>query len=243
MDKVIVTALLTIGAVTAALVVIFAIGPSIGRSSDAVVASQAEAAGRIRTSIEVIAVASNAAGTKVDAGDTIVISAETDNDSEIAFVTFSVDGIETVTTAAPFTHTYVLPRRASTSAARSSVPPNVFVGKATLDGVPAPDETVVIAWIDGSDAATLTIKVTATANSGNTGSASLSLQVSGSINAGEAKVKNGEYVLNAAQPSGQNFTGKTVTFTVGGKDARQTATWHKGGADVVDLTASKVTLK
>ncbi len=67
MDKVIVTALLTIGAVTAALVVIFAIGPSIGRSSDAVVTSQNEAAGRIKTSIEIIAVASNAAGTTVDA--------------------------------------------------------------------------------------------------------------------------------------------------------------------------------
>ena len=67
MDKVIVTALLTIGAVAAALVVIMAIGPSIGRSSDAVVASQTEAAERIKTSIEVIAVASNAAGTKVDA--------------------------------------------------------------------------------------------------------------------------------------------------------------------------------
>ena len=67
MDKVIVTALLTIGAVAAAMVVIFAIGPSISESSQAVVASQNEAAGRIKTSIEVIAVASNAAGTQVDA--------------------------------------------------------------------------------------------------------------------------------------------------------------------------------
>ena len=178
------------------------------------------------------------ADAKVKAGVTIVIRAETDNDSEIAFVTFSVDGNETVTTVTPFTHTYVLPPKASTTAVASSVPPNVFVGKATLDGAPAPDETVLIAWIDGSDAATLTMKVTATANSGNTGSASLSLRVSGSINAGEARVKDGEYVLNAAQPTGQNFTGKTVTFTVGGKEARQTATWRKGGADVVDLTAN-----
>ena len=67
MASVIVTALLTIGAVAAALVVIGAIGPSIGRSADAVVASQTEAAGRIKTSIEVIVVASNAAGTTVDA--------------------------------------------------------------------------------------------------------------------------------------------------------------------------------
>ena len=67
MDKVIVTALLTIGAVTAALVVIFSIGPSIGASSQAVAESQNEAADRIRTSIEIIAVASNSAGTQIDA--------------------------------------------------------------------------------------------------------------------------------------------------------------------------------
>lgn len=67
MDKVIVTALLTIGAVTAAMVVIFAMGPSINSSSQAVAESQSESANRIRTSIEIIAVASNAAGTQIDA--------------------------------------------------------------------------------------------------------------------------------------------------------------------------------
>ena len=67
MDKVIVTALLTIGAVTAALVVIMAITPSVADSSQAVSESQHEAADRIRTSIEIVAVASNAAGTQVDA--------------------------------------------------------------------------------------------------------------------------------------------------------------------------------
>jgi len=67
MDKVIVTGLLTIGAVTAALMVIFSIGPSISSSGQAVSESQNEAANRIRTSIEIIAVASNAAGTQIDA--------------------------------------------------------------------------------------------------------------------------------------------------------------------------------
>ena len=67
MDKVIVTALLTIGAVTAALVVIMAIGPSVTDSSQAVSESQYEAADRIRTSIEIVAVASNSAGTQIDA--------------------------------------------------------------------------------------------------------------------------------------------------------------------------------
>ena len=67
MDKVIVTALLTIGAVTAALVVIFSLGPSISSSGQAVSASSNEAADRIGTSIEIIAVAPNADGTQIDA--------------------------------------------------------------------------------------------------------------------------------------------------------------------------------
>ncbi len=191
-----------------------------------------------KTTVPNVKITNPLASTKVKGGDTIVIRAETGDDSNIAFVTFSVDGKETVTTAAPFTHTHTVPVRATSAAAVSSLPPNVFVGKATLDGAPAPDETVVIAWISGSDATTLSIKVTATANSGVTGSASLSLLVSGSINAGEAKVKDGEYVLNAAQPSGQSFAGKTVTFTVGGKDVRRSATWKQGGADILDLTAN-----
>ena len=66
MDKVIVTAMLIIGAVTAATVVIVTIGPSISSSSQSVVESQGEAADRIRTSIEVIAVAADSDGTRVD---------------------------------------------------------------------------------------------------------------------------------------------------------------------------------
>ena len=191
-----------------------------------------------KTTVPNVKITNPLADAKVKGGDTIVIRAETGEDSKIAFVTFSIDGKETVTTAAPFTHTHTVPVRSTAAAAVSSLPPNVFVGKATLDGAPAPDDTVVIAWIAGSDAITLSIKVTATANSGVTGSASLSLPVSNSINAGETVVKDGEYVLNAAQPSGQSFAGKTVTFTVGGKDVRQSATWKQGGADILDLTAN-----
>lgn len=67
MDKVIVTALLTIGAVTVALMVILSIGSSVSSSGQAVSESQNEAADRIRTSIEIIAAAPNAAGTQIDA--------------------------------------------------------------------------------------------------------------------------------------------------------------------------------
>ncbi|MCH7736772.1 MAG: hypothetical protein IH872_05145 [Chloroflexi bacterium] len=184
-----------------------------------------------------VKIISPAANSRAAAGETIVIRAATDNDAAIAFVTFSVGGTETVIMTAPFTHTYVLPRRATSAAATSNIPPNVFVGKAMLNGVVAPDGTVVTAWIAGSNATTLIIKVTATANSGETDSASLTLPVSGAINAGEAIVKNGEFVVTAAQPSGQSFAGKTVTFTIGGKDARQTGTWQQGGATILDLTA------
>ena len=174
----------------------------------------------------------------VKAGDTITISAETDDNSQIAFFTFSVDGVETIIMNAPFTQTYTVPLKASGAAAVSNIPPHAFVGKATLDGVKAPDDTVVIAWIAGSGATILTIKITATANSGETGSSTLLLPVSNSINAGQATVNDGEYVLNASQPAGQNFNGKTVTFTIGGKDAAQTATWQQGSVELLNLTAN-----
>ncbi len=67
MDKVIVTGLLIIGSVTAALVVILTIGPSVSGGSQSVLETQREASNRIKTNIEVIAVAANSAGTQVDA--------------------------------------------------------------------------------------------------------------------------------------------------------------------------------
>ena len=185
-----------------------------------------------------VKIISPTANSRATAGETIVIRAGTNNDSDIAFVTFSVNGVATVITGGPFTHTYVLPRRSTSAAATSSVPPNVFAGKATLGGATAPDGTVVIAWIAGTDSTSVIIKVTATANSGETDSASLTLLVSDAINAGQATVKDGEFVVTAAQPSGQSFAGKTVTFTIGGKDARQTGKWQQGGATILDLTSS-----
>lgn len=76
------------------------------------------------------------------------------------------------------------------------------------------------------------------ANTGEADIASVTLRVSGAINAGKAVVKKGEFVLNAAQPSGQSSTGKTVTFTIGDADAGQTGTWKQGDATILDLTAN-----
>ena len=67
MDKVIVTGLLVIGSVAAAVVVLLTIGPSITGSSQSVLESQREASNRIKTNIEVIAVAADSAGTQIDA--------------------------------------------------------------------------------------------------------------------------------------------------------------------------------
>lgn len=53
-----------------------------------------------------VKIISPTANSRATAGETIVIRAGTNNDSDIAFVTFSVDGVETVVAAAPFTHTY-----------------------------------------------------------------------------------------------------------------------------------------
>ena len=67
MDKVIVTGLLVIASVTAAVVVIMTIGPSVSRSSQSVVEAQRQAAERIKTSIEIISAVPRTNGVQVDA--------------------------------------------------------------------------------------------------------------------------------------------------------------------------------
>ena len=67
MDKVIVTGLLIIGSVTAALMVILTIGSSVSGSSQSILEIQREASVRIKTNIEVIAVAADSSGTQIDA--------------------------------------------------------------------------------------------------------------------------------------------------------------------------------
>ena len=66
MDKVIVTGLLIIGSVTAAVLVIITITPTVAGTSQSMMESSREASNRIKTDIEVIAVAADTAGTRVD---------------------------------------------------------------------------------------------------------------------------------------------------------------------------------
>ncbi len=67
MDKVIVTALLLIGSVTAALVVMMSVGPSISQASQSLVETNRDTSNRIKTDVEIIAVAADSAGTTIDA--------------------------------------------------------------------------------------------------------------------------------------------------------------------------------
>ena len=67
MDKVIVTGLLVIASVTAAVVVIMTIGPSVSRSSQSMVEAQRQAADIIKTSIEIITAVPRSNGVQVDA--------------------------------------------------------------------------------------------------------------------------------------------------------------------------------
>ena len=86
--------------------------------------------------------------------------------------------------------------------------PHIFVGTVTLDGAPAPDGTVVSAWVEGvTDAA------------------------------GTTTTTGGSYNI-VADPGEDSWAGLTVTFLVAGSAAGEIATFEHGGADVLDLTAT-----
>ncbi|MDA0265107.1 MAG: hypothetical protein O3A93_13720 [Chloroflexi bacterium] len=85
-------------------------------------------------------------------------------------------------------------------------PPHVFLGSVTVNGSPALDGTSVTAFIDGS-------------------------QIASSV------VSGGSYAaLKVAQPVGVNFAGKTVTFTIAGLPAAETALWEMGALTELNLT-------
>ena len=91
-----------------------------------------------------------------------------------------------------------------------NVLPHVFVGTVTIDGVTAPDGTVITAWIQGF-----------------------------LVPVGEGVVSGGNYDLQVPQYGNEPFSGKTVTFKVGGLDANQTAVWRTGEGTILDLAASQ----
>jgi hypothetical protein len=102
-----------------------------------------------------------------------------------------------------------IPAPAPLPPARSDVPPHVFVGTATLDGLPASDGTAVTARV----AAFLEP-------------------------VGEGTVSNGSYFLTVPQYGSESFASRTITFRLGAFDAAEAGTWLAGGGDELNLTAS-----
>jgi len=87
-----------------------------------------------------------------------------------------------------------------------------FHGTVLLDGLTAPDGTVVAALISGNEVASAVTE-----------------SVSG----------NSTYILTINQPDGGSYAdGTTVRFSVNGYTAKQTGTWATGGVLVLNLTAS-----
>ena len=107
------------------------------------------------------------------------------------------------TTAAPVTQP---PGR---SIGGIGAPPHVFVGTVSIDGSPAPDGAMVVAFIEGISAP-----------------------------AAQTEVDDGSYVLKVEQPSGSDYKGKAVTFTVSDMETSASAAWEFGGADEVNLSVS-----
>lgn len=85
--------------------------------------------------------------------------------------------------------------------------PHAFLGSAKVNSSPAPDGTVVAAWVDGQ-------------------------QVT------EKSVTDGSYPVLLVESTTGSFVGKTVTFTIGGIPAAETALWQQGEVTELNLTAT-----
>jgi hypothetical protein len=96
----------------------------------------------------------------------------------------------------------------SSSAAQPQIPSS-FYGSVTIDGKPPPDGAEVRGLIDGIDCTQLGADYKGTVRIGNTAAYVI-------------------HVMHEVQKPGCGTTGKTVTFTIGGRPAAQTAQWKQG---------------
>ena len=85
--------------------------------------------------------------------------------------------------------------------------PHVFVGKVTIGGVTAIDNTDVSVWLAEFDAPI-----------------------------GTGITSGGNYTVLANQHGSQSFAGQFLIFKVNGLNTAQTAVWQKGGATILDLS-------
>lgn len=97
-------------------------------------------------------------------------------------------------------------------AAQPQVPAN-FYGSVSVDGKPVPDGTEVLAFIDGKDCTQRGPSFRGTITVAGVSAYSIA-------------------VLHESQVPGCGAPGKTVTFTVAGRPATQTATWQFGPQQV-----------
>ena len=184
-----------------------------------------------------------AADAKITEGETLLVTAETDDDGAVVSVTFTIDGLAVAPVLEPpFSYSYLLPEFAVVNSTEiSDVPPPVFVRTASTNTDLVLDGTVVIAYVASSRNSSVVVRAVATNIAGQTDTASLAVPVSGAkTKADEATVSGGKYLLvNTAQPNGASFRGNQVTFSVGGAEASPSGAWQQGGADIVDLTSFK----
>ena len=122
-----------------------------------------------RRSIPVVRIVAPSPGAKVIEGETLLITVETYDDTEIALMLFSVGGQVTNQTSPPFIHQYLVPSSGTIATKPSNALPHVFVGTATLNGSPAPDGTVVAAYVAAPKTGNLTISVAGFNQSGESG--------------------------------------------------------------------------
>ena len=86
--------------------------------------------------------------------------------------------------------------------------PHAFFGSATINGSPAAGGTVVAALVDGRQVVAKPVS------------------------------DDGSYPVLLVEPESGSFAGKTVTFTIGGFPAAETAFWIEGDVTILNLNAS-----
>lgn len=182
-------------------------------------------------------------GASVTEGSPITVQIEATDDGRITAAEINWPLIGEMASAGPVGALWVAETTAPTLSASataqvySAVPPHVFLGRVTIGGVSAPDGTRVTAWVDGSSSSRTTLEATATDDGGQTSTTSISLVLLGpQVQVGEATVADGSYTLFVSPLQGQNFTGKTIHFRVGGIAVSQTGSWEQGGGTELPLS-------
>ena len=186
----------------------------------------------------VVRIVSPVAGMTVEAGSEIDVKVEASDNGEIGMVEIEwtivgdlgfpklIDGLWTTQTTVPA-------GEPPSDIISSFVLPHVFVGSVEIGGVPAPDGTEVVAWVEGGPATTLELVARATDDSGQQGEDTVTVAVlPGLIRVASTTVIDGLYSLVVGQLEGESFAGRRVTFRVNGVDAVESMVWSAGGADV-----------